>query len=195
MTVDYLPPPRKLPEQRVAELRAELESFARTHPLGKRRRWRRRSVIGGVGALVVVAAGGGTALAVALLHPRPVTDHSVARCYTVAAYEPHGPFPGTSIAQASADASQAVRVANALDVCAAMWRAGILQPGAPRPIVHAGQPFYPVPALVGCTLPNGVAAVFPGAPDTCQRLGVAPEDPPAFQPAQPLSSSPTAAAH
>jgi hypothetical protein len=129
-------------------------------------------------------------LAFALLQPKPVTDRSQARCYTVATYTSGKSFPGSSIGEASSG-SERGRVEDALEVCAAMWRAGILQPGAPRAIVHPGKPQYPVPALVGCVLPGGAAAVFPGPPDTCQRLGLPGEAPPAIAPAQAVAASPS----
>jgi hypothetical protein len=77
-------------------------------------------------------------------------------------------------------------VADALASCAAFWRAGILQAGSSEPIVHPGGSVYAVPALVGCTLPDGSAAIFPGDPETCAQQGLAAEAPPAVQSAEPL---------
>lgn len=182
MRIDYLPPEQVLPAERVAVMRAAMEAYAAAHP-PRRRWWRRRTLLGGVGALVLLVGAGGTALAVVLLQSKPVTDRSQARCYTVATYTSGKSFPGSSIGEAS-QGSERGRVENALEVCAAMWRAGILQPGAPRAVVNPGKPQYPVPALVGCVLPGGAAAVFPGPPDTCQRVGLPGESPPAVSPAQ-----------
>jgi hypothetical protein len=58
------------------------------------------------------------------------------------------------------------RVASALDMCAAVWRAGILGDTT-------------VPRLVACLRPDEVIAVFPGgeamsASDLCHRVGLAP---------------------
>lgn len=189
MTLDYLPPPREMPAALVQQKRAELEQFVVTQRQPLRRRWwHRRGFLGGVGAITVLAVGGGTALAYTYLRPRPVTVRSQARCYTVAVYDGTSKFPGTSIANASS-ATHVGSVQDALQVCAAMWRAGILQEGAANFIVHPGRPFYPVPALVGCTLPDGAAAIFPGPPQLCERLGLAPQSPPATQAAQPVTST------
>jgi hypothetical protein len=192
MSVDYLPQERELPAERISQMRLELESFAMSNPPRRRRGWRRRGVITGIGALVVVGGGAGTALALALLHAKPVQDHSYARCYSVAQHgaEPNGPaatFPGTTIAE-TAGLSGRIYTDNALSACAAVWRAGLLQPGVAGVVHQPGKPFYPVPALVGCVLPDGAAGIFPGPPDTCQRLGLPAEDPPAVEPAQPVES-------
>jgi hypothetical protein len=189
VTQTYLPPLREMPPSLVQRKRAELEEFILTQQQPSRRRWwRRRGFLGGVGAVTLLAVGGGTALAYTYLRPRPVTVRSQARCYTVAAYTGSAVFPGTSIANASS-ITHVGSVESALQVCAAMWRAGILQAGAASPIVHPGQPFYPVPALVGCTLPDGAAAIFPGPPQTCERLGLASESPPAVESTQPVTST------
>jgi hypothetical protein len=182
MTVQYLPPPQSMPSDRAAAMRAQLELFvaADQEPI-KRRRQRRRRYLGGFGALAVIAASGGTALAIALLHSKPVTDYSVARCYSVAVFKPGTTFPGTTMATTGP-------VTDAVEACSAMWEAGVIQPGVERALPRPARSAYPVPALVGCVLPGGAAAVFPGPADTCQRLKLAPEDPPATQAAQPLAS-------
>jgi hypothetical protein len=191
MSIDYLPPTRELPAERLDELQAELEIFAATDRgatrWSPRAWWRRRGFVigGGIGLIVVVS--GGTALAVSLIKPAPVTNTAYARCYSVATYDAgSSTFSGTTIAQPSSP-TEAGRVEMAVEVCSALWQAGILQPGTPTSIVHPGLSAYSVPALVGCTLPDGAAAVFPGDAETCERLGLAAELPPAAQAAQPLS--------
>jgi len=189
MSIDYLPPTRSLPDDTARAMQAQLEHFVLTDRARPRRRppawWGRRGFMAGLLVGIVTVGSGGTALALVLLHPRPVTQHGYARCYTTATYETGSIFPGSEIAEADSP-TQAGRVSNALDSCAALWRAGILQAGSPEPIVSPGGSVFAVPALVGCTLPDGSAAVFPGGPQACASNGLAAETPPAVQSAQPV---------
>lgn len=168
MTQFIPPPPRTLPEDRRAAMRHQLTAVVtRSHH-------RRRPLL--IAASAVVVAAGSSAGAYAYVqHSQPVTDKSEARCYTVASLSA-GPESFTTIAQASrAGSPQPARVGNAVGVCAALWRQGILHPGpqgtrgraTPGP-VGTGQ----VPPLVACVLPGGTAAVFPGAASTCVTLGL-----------------------
>ena len=170
-------------------MRDELEAFV-SHKEPATRWWRkRRNVTGGLVVALIVATGGGTAAAYAYLHPRAVTNKGYARCYTEATYVRGANFPGTTIAQASGNGSSGL-VDDALDTCATLWRMGALRLGAPNITLpsHDGRG-YAVPALVGCTLSDGVAAVFPGSPGTCEQLGLAPESPPAVRPAEAASGT------
>jgi hypothetical protein len=190
MSVSYLPPTRDLPPARIDAMRAEVEAFvAREEPAT--RWWRkRRNITGGLVIALIVATGGGTAAAYAYLHPRAVTDKAYARCYSDAVYVPGAKFAGTTIASAVGGGSVGTEE-DALDTCAAVWRVGALRAGAPHGTPAIAGAAYAVPALVGCTLPGGVAAVFPGPADTCDQLGLAPESPPAVRPAEgPAGSSP-----
>jgi hypothetical protein len=66
-------------------------------------------------------------------------------------------------------------VNNAISVCAALWRQGILHPGpqGARDRATAGPAgSSQVPPLVACVLPGGTAAVFPGPPSTCATLSL-----------------------
>ena len=180
MSVQYLPQTRDLPPEQIMAMRVELEAFvAREEPATPW--WRkRRNVTGGFVVALIVATGGGTAAAYAYLHPRAVTDKGSARCYSEAVYVPGAKFAGTTIASAVGEGSNGT-VQDALDICASVWQVGALRAGAPRggsPVAGAD---YAVPALVGCTLPGGMAAIFPGPPDTCDQLGLAPESPPAVR--------------
>jgi hypothetical protein len=188
MTIQYLPPPRTLPQDRLAVMRAGVELLVSTEPLPPKRRWRGRKYFAGLGAGVILVAGGGTALAWAYLHPRAVTDKTQARCYSDDTYTPDRTFNGSTVA--TADSPTLIgRVQNALDSCAALWQAGVLQPGALRAIADPTPSSYPVPALVGCTLPNGIAAVFPGTASTCDRVGLAPQLPAATRASQAPASA------
>lgn len=193
MNVQYLPETRDLPPEQILAMRAELEAFvAREEPAT--RWWRkRRNVTGGFVIALIVATGGGTAAAYAYLHPRAVTDKGSARCYSEAVYVPGAKFAGTTVASAVGDGGNGT-VQDALDVCASVWQVGALRAGA----AHGGPPVagatYSVPALVGCTLPGGMAAIFPGPPDTCNQLGLAPESPPAVRAAEPAPTPAASAA-
>lgn len=112
-------------------------------------------------AAVVLATG-----AFALAEYESVTDKTQARCYTVASL---ATTKYMAIAEASTSITRA-EVRSALEVCAALYRQGILRPG--RRVnysVHTATRF-PVPPLVACTLPGGIAAVFPGGRSTCAGL-------------------------
>jgi hypothetical protein len=188
MTVDYLPPRRSLPADRLEAMRADIEQFVASHPVPRKRRWRRRNFLAGMGAIVIVLGGGGTAAAWAYLHPRAVTDQTQARCYSDDLYVRGATFHGTTVA--TPDSATVIgRVQDALDTCASLWQVGAIQSGAPVAITNRNARTYPVPALVGCTLPDGAAAVFPGTADTCDRVGLAPQLPPATRVPQPVDTS------
>jgi hypothetical protein len=193
MSVQYLPPTRDLPPARIAAMRAELEAFV-TREEPATRWWRkRRNITGGLVVALIVATGGGTAAAYAYLHPRAVTDKGSARCYSEPVYVRGANFPGTTIASAAGGGSAGTEE-DALDTCASLWQVGALRSGAPRGTPPIAGATYSVPALVGCTLPDGVAAVFPGAADTCNQLGLAPESPAAVRPAEPATATPAPSA-
>ncbi|HEY5199718.1 MAG TPA: hypothetical protein VIJ31_02320 [Acidothermaceae bacterium] len=180
MSVSYLPPTRDLRPERIATMRAELEAFvAREEPAT--RWWRkRRNITGSLVVALIVATGGGTAAAYAYLHPRAVTDKGYARCYSEAVYVPGAKFAGTTIASGVGVGNPGIE-RDALDTCASLWQVGALRSGAPRGTPPVAGATYSVPALVGCTLPDGIAAIFPGPPDTCDQLGLAPESPAAVR--------------
>jgi len=180
MSVSYLPPTRDLPPERIATMRAELEAFVAREELAMPWWRRRRNVTGGLVVAFIVATGGGTAAAYAFLHPRAVTDKGSARCYSEPVYVPGAKFAGTTVASGVGEGSTG-SIENALDTCASVWQVGGLRAGAPRGTPPVAGATYSVPALVGCTLPDGIAAIFPGPPDTCDQLGLAPESPPAVR--------------
>lgn len=172
-------------------MRADLEAFvAREEPATPW--WRKhRTFTGGLVVALIVATGGGTAAAYAYLHPRPVTNRGFARCYTQPVYVRGANFAGTTVASAVGAGSDGT-IQDAVDTCASLWQVGALRLGAPSVVPPVAGRSYPTPALVGCTLPDGAAAVFPGPADTCDRLGLAPESPPAVRAADPAPSTATA---
>jgi hypothetical protein len=167
MTPFDLPQARTLPECRRTAMRRQLGAeVTRSH--------RRRPLI--IAASAVVVAAGTSAGAYAYVqHSQPVTDKNQARCYTVASLSA-GPESFTTIAQATpAGSSRQAQVGNALSVCAALWRQGILHPG-PQGVHGPATPnpagTSPVPPLAACVLPDGTAAVFPGTHSTCATVSL-----------------------
>jgi len=156
--------------------------FAIPHALASRSRPRRRTVRRKV-AIVGIAVGlalTGTAAAATIVHltSAPVTETNLARCYTVDSLAGSNDFRGTSVAAAGPIGSHA-QVTDALSACALLWQDGLLARGSanagvkmtPSERAHLN-PDHPVPSLVVCVLPDGVAGVFPGNRKTCQSLGL-----------------------
>lgn len=165
----YDPPPvRPLSPGRRDAMRQQLE---RLIAAGAARRQGRKPVLIATGAAALVLGTSAGAI-VYVQQSRPVTNKSEARCYTEASLAGGDQFHGTTIAEAGVPGSKA-QVANAVSVCAVLWRQGFLLPGA-RGV--ARQPNtkarHRVPPLVACVMPDGTAAVFPGNSRTCASLGL-----------------------
>jgi hypothetical protein len=152
-----LPATRLLPAGRRQAIRRQLEQ-AVSRP--RQQRAPRLAIV--AGAAVVVMAGTGAGAAV-YLQAQPVTNKTEARCYAAASLAGGSHFPGTTIAAAGAPGSRG-QVDNALSVCAALWRQGILTPGHGPGSASGGMGRHRVPPLVACTMPDGTAAVFPVEP-------------------------------
>jgi len=153
--------------------------FGAPRAIARRRQpWRRAvsrrvAVLGIAGSLALT----GTAAAVVVTHltSAPVTETDYARCYSVANLTGGDHFAGSSVADAGPIGSHA-QVTNALSSCTLLWADGFLtlgstQVGGTRQPPGTLTPDHPVPPLVVCVLPNGVAGVFPGNKTTCQTLG------------------------
>ncbi|MCU1678454.1 MAG: hypothetical protein JWM93_3212 [Frankiales bacterium] len=159
-----LPARRLFPPERAPFVRDLLEREA-ANSRTNRRGWKSPGVLLSIGTAVVLSAGA----AAAYVAFAPATDHSRVRCYTVPAAGGRDTFFGTDAGVAnSADGS--VAAIAALDLCGALWRSGVIAAGRaqadlPEPGLH------PVPPLVACRLPDGVAAVFPGTAELCAQLG------------------------
>lgn len=165
MTPFTPPPPRALPEHRRAAMRHQLTAVV----TGGHRR--RRPLI--IAASAVVIAAGTSAGAYAYVqHSQPVTDKYEVICFTVPSLSAglgSSQIIGESITHV-AGGSGLTHVANAVGVCASLWRDGSLHLG-PRG-VHDGPGIGKVPPLVACVLPGGTAGVFPGSRATCAALGL-----------------------
>lgn len=128
----------------------------------------RRLVVPGVAVALLLSASGATAY----LLGKPATVRDTIRCYTVDSLEGGDHFRGATLTAASTDDARIDVATDAVGRCADLWREGFLRVGASnaQPPTDGTGRDHPVPPLAACTLEDGVAAVFPGPPDTCQRL-------------------------
>ncbi|HEX5198885.1 hypothetical protein ACFQS1_24595 [Paractinoplanes rhizophilus] len=166
-----LPPERKMPAAHAQLRREALERHAAASLAPRSRRVTYRLVVVAAGASVLMF--GGAAAAYVALKPATVPVADQTRCYTRASLKggDHD-FYGTTVGQAVPAAGQRKAEA-AVEICAALWRQGLLTAGSKEVGLPAGKSAdHPVPALVACTLDNGVAAVLPGDERTCARLGL-----------------------
>jgi hypothetical protein len=116
---------------------------------------------------VAILAAGGTALAREYFGSAPVTDRHTARCYSTVSRDVGPDFDGATVG-APHPSTGGDDVVAPLAACAEAWRLGVMTHVRP----DRAHPPYPVPDLVGCVLPSGIAAVFPGSVHTCRHLGL-----------------------
>ncbi|NUU21458.1 MAG: hypothetical protein HOV68_08075 [Streptomycetaceae bacterium] len=135
-----------------------------------RRRRRRRWVIP-----LTIAVATSTGVAVALVFPEPEHPKSVDRvdCYTDTDMQAD-PYHGGSTAWDGAPDNSGI----AIELCANMWRVGLLRPKAPGVVAptdgSAPSGDWPVPHLVACVR-DDVPAVFPSDdPAFCRTAGLPP---------------------
>jgi hypothetical protein len=166
-----LPEERKMPAAHAQLRRQTLERHVTESLAPRGRRVTYRLVVVAAGASVLMF--GGAAAAYVALKPAAVPVADQTRCYSKASLKggDHD-FYGTTVGQAVPVAGQRKAEA-AVDMCSALWRQGLLTLNSKE----VGKPAenrddYPVPALVACTLDNGIAAVLPGDEQTCARLGL-----------------------
>lgn len=130
-----------------------------------------------LGATVGLAVTGTAAAAVAAhLTSAPVTQTDQARCYSLDSLAGGDNFAGLTTTAAGPVGSSA-QVTHALAGCTLSWQDGFLtlgstKVGGNRLPSGALNPDHPVPPLVVCVLPSGIAAVFPGDSTVCQSLGL-----------------------
>jgi len=134
-----------------------------THPT---RRHKSRAIVGL--SLVLASAGSSAAIAATYEHFKAVTNTSMAHCYTL----PSIGNSGADVTVVGAPSSPA-QVNDAIGTCRVLWQDGFLSLGISG-IIRVTQPttLHPAPSLVVCTLPNGIAGVFPGNSSTCELLGL-----------------------
>lgn len=162
--VTDLPAPRRFPEHRRVAHRRLLEDAVRRAP--HCRRWTAPVTLAS-GAVIVLTTGAAAAY-VALA---PATDHSRVRCYSEASLGGGGSYKGTDAGTPESSTAGKITAVAPLDLCSALWRAGVVLPGHTHAETPVSQP-QPIPPLVACTLKDGVAAVFPGDVQTCAKLGL-----------------------
>jgi hypothetical protein len=159
-----LPPSRSVPSNRRYAARRQLEDV-----VGKKKASPRRTRLILLVAIALVLAS--AVAGITLLRTAPVTDKRTARCYTAMSIGSDKTFSGTTIGVAGTPGSVA-QVDDAMASCSDLWRQGFLVPGMTaiqRPKPNTSNP---VPSLVACTLPDGIAGIFPGDSNTCAKLGL-----------------------
>ncbi|GAA5013073.1 hypothetical protein [Actinopolymorpha pittospori] len=171
--IDQIPLPRQLGARRRGALRDVLMEEVR----GSSRPWWRRTWKGaavGGSAFAMVLAGGAATAYVAFKAP---SNTASVLCYSAPQLKSEH-IDGTRIAVArsmpagsSADDSGTVAIADPVAACSQAWQDGLLTAGKAPSAPSVGAR-HQVPTLVACTLEEGVAAVFPGNPSTCERLGL-----------------------
>jgi hypothetical protein len=159
----------ELPSHRAAAIGALLEQHVAGQPVPGRPR---RLMPGATAAAAVLLLAACASVVAGDRATAPVTNTARARCYTSVSPAPAGAYGllGTTVSLTKPDGSPA-QVTDALDVCAVLWRQGLLTTGKAGlgPLIGRN---HPVPELVACVMANGVAAVFPGGPRTCAKLGL-----------------------
>ncbi len=162
--MSYFHPQRMpvLPARRRKAARLQLEEMVRLSAQAPRR----RPPVAVAAAIVFVLLGTGAGTFAVVAH-QAVTDRHLARCFTVA--DESGFYTSVAVPGKPGSVGQ---VNNARFVCAALYREGTLKLGAHRVIARPANGKYPVPRLVSCTWQDGTAAVFPGRPGTCEKIGL-----------------------
>jgi hypothetical protein len=162
--MSYFHPERMpaLPDRRRKAARLQLEQIV-AGSAKRRRRAKPAAIMAGTAAIVL--ATGAAAIAAAVY--QPVTDKTTARCFTVADTSGFA----TEIAVPGKPGTKGA-VQNARDICAALYRQGLLTRGAQRVNPRHSKGNHPVPALQVCTWTDGTAAVFPGPRGTCAKLNL-----------------------
>lgn len=132
------------------------------------------AVVAGAGALALGVTGGAIAIAAA---PPEAVAYSV-QCYEAADLGSRYTTLGHPIAIDDATGEEQNRdTTDPVADCGEMWRMGVVGQDEVPDDPNAAQ--FPVPELVGCTLPSGVGAAFPRGESSarddefCGALGLA----------------------
>lgn len=129
-----------------AESAEVLGEMLRTTPTRAQRQRRRRVLIAAVSAAALVGA-----TAASTVRSRSTGDPTRVRCYTRA--DINDKYVGTTVFPIDEQPDPE-------GLCASLWQQAAVMPG-------------PTPSdLTACVLFDGVTAVFPGGPKTCQVLGL-----------------------
>ena len=161
-------------ERRVTETRSlVLERIGATKP-------RRVSSRTRAGVAIAVASAGVLSLTAGVVVVAMATPEQVS--YSVNCYEKaslSSTYTTATDPEATSSNGTVTRTrTNPISSCAAMWKMGLL--GQATPPSDPNTAHFPVPALVGCTMANGVGAGFPRGQssdsdaDFCSGLGLTP---------------------
>ena len=172
--IDRLPPDRAMTRVRRDALRDVLEEQVRkSHRPWWRRSWQGLAV--GGGAFTLVLAGGAATAYVAFKEP---ADKASVLCYSNPDLDSSS-VPGLRVAVAekmpansASSNSNTVAIDDPVAACSQAWQDGLLKSDDSGAVSPDAVTAHQVPPLVACTLDEGVAAVFPGDPLTCERLGL-----------------------
>ena len=172
--IDRIPPARAMRRERRDALRDVLEAeVARTRRPWWRRSWQGLAV--GGGAVTLVLAGG---VATAYVAFKPASNKASVLCYSAASLKSdHVSGMRVAVAQrmpaaTSSSDSGTVAIDDPVAACSQAWQDGLLTADGTHVVQPNSATAAKVPTLVACTLREGVAAVFPGDPLTCERLGL-----------------------
>ncbi|WP_042377679.1 hypothetical protein [Streptacidiphilus melanogenes] len=134
-------------------------------------RRRRRTYLALSGTLLALT-GGAAIAATTMLGKAPASQHNLVRCYSAASLSANYSDTSAATTPGVAPTDISASVAAAVNACAGLWQAGVVQPG--RVGAPSGQPDGSVPPLTACVLDDGEAAVLPGkSAQLCQDLGLA----------------------
>ena len=164
--MSYFHPERMpvLPAPRREAARRQLEELVAR---SARIRGRRGPLTIAAAAAVVVIS----TFAAGVIAYHPVTDKGLARCFTIVKLGASPDYYATVADPGKPGTPGQVRDAHA--GCAKLYRIGMLKKGQPV-LPPTRNRSYPVPPLAICVWHDGTAAVFPGPPETCARLGLHP---------------------
>ncbi|MBC7673715.1 MAG: hypothetical protein H7247_14945 [Polaromonas sp.] len=166
-------------EARSASMRAMLVDVAEIGSTQNRRfRAAQRAWTIVPAALLVAGLSAGTFFAT-----QPVTDDYSVACFARAELDWRGAFPGTTavslIGTTDGTDGGAAPITNAVAFCSDLWAQHVLDASSPNgtppgPGYEDRTFSHPVPSpLTECVMKNGAAAVIPGGPDVCSRIGLA----------------------
>lgn len=158
----------EMSDARTEAMRKILADRVRNEPGLRRRRVRRRIVVGsGVGVIAIGTLITGAAI---LFGSAPVTDKTIVHCLSSTTANPDGTYPGSSATIADGDGPG--RVDDARNLCIQMWEQGVLSPSV-DPTAPTQTPGT-VPPLQVCVMRDGTAAVVPSENESvCQSLRMA----------------------
>lgn len=156
----------------IARVRANvLRTVGAEQAVARRQRvWRVAATSG-----VLVAVLGLTGGAIAVVRASQAEIDGSIRCFAAAAV--NAEFTTVIEARVEGGSANPAFAERALEVCAAVWRVGLIGDGEVKIPADPSQVDHPVPQLIACNLRDGVVGVFPSdnaASEQCLALGLTP---------------------